>query len=78
FLGSGVENFTKKQKGSIVPVHYRKHEYNEIIKYIELERDAVIGLLAEVRAVLSTFGNRKKAALEEEKLQSRSEEPQEE
>ncbi len=78
FLGSGVDNFTKKRKGSIVPVHYSKQEYDEIIKYIEVERDAVIGLLAEVRAVLSTFGSRKKAALEEEKLQARSEEPQQE
>jgi hypothetical protein len=78
FLGSGIDSFTNKKKGSIIPVHYNKREFDEIIKYIEVERDAVVGLLAEVRAVLSTFGNRKKAALEEEKLKARSEEPQQE
>lgn len=76
FLGSGVDNFTKKQKGSIVPVHYNKGEYDEIIKYIEVERDAVLGLLAEVRAVLSTFGNRKKATLAEDETITQTEEPQ--
>jgi hypothetical protein len=78
FLGSGIDSFTNKKKGSIVPVHYNKGEYEEILRYIEIERDAVIGLLAEVRAVLSTFGNRKKAALEEEKLLAQSQEPQQE
>ena len=78
FLGSGIDSFTNKKKGSIVPVHYSKGDYEEIIKYIEVERDAVIGLLAEVRAVLSTFGKRKKAALEEEKLQAQSKELQQE
>jgi hypothetical protein len=78
FLGSGIDNFTMKQKGSIVPVHYNNGEYDEIVKYIEIERDAVLGLLAEVRAVLSTFGNRKKAALAEDEIANRKEEPQQE
>jgi hypothetical protein len=78
FLGSGIDSFTNKKKGSIVPVHYNNGEYDEIIKYIEVERDAVIGLMSEVRAVLSTFGKRKKASLEEEKLRAESEEPQQE
>ena len=76
FLGSGIDNFTMKQKGSIVPVHYNNGDYDEIVKYIEIERDAVIGLLAEVRAVLSTFGNRKKAALAEDEIANRKQEPQ--
>ncbi|MCK4442993.1 MAG: hypothetical protein KAW09_00510, partial [Thermoplasmata archaeon] len=76
FLGSGIDNFTKKQKGSIVPVHYNNKEYDEIIKYIEVERDAVLSLLSEVRAVLSTFGNRKKAALAEDEIITQTEGPQ--
>ncbi len=78
FLGSGIDNFTMKQKGSIVPVHYNNGEFDEIVKYIEIERDAVLGLLAEVRGVLSTFGNRKKAALAEDEIANRKEEPQQE
>jgi len=76
FLGSGIDNFTKKKKGSIVPVHYNKGEFDEIIKYIGVERDAVLGLIAEVRAVLSTFGNRKRAALAEDETVTEKEEPQ--
>lgn len=70
FMGSGVDNFTKKRKGDIVPVHYAKREYDEIINYIQQERDAILGLLAELRSVLTTFGNRKKHALAEEESAS--------
>ncbi len=66
FAGSGVDNFTKKGKGEIVPVLYAKREYDEIIDYIHTERDAVLGLFAELRTVLTTFGNRKKHMLAEE------------
>ncbi len=76
FFGSGIDNFTKKQRGSIVPVHYGNEEFDEIVKYIGVERDAVLGLIAEVRAVLSTFGNRKKATLAEDETAAEEEEPQ--
>ncbi len=78
FLGSGIDNFTKKQKGSIVPVHYNNREYDEIIKYIEVERDAVLSLVSELRAVLSTFGNRKKATLGQDEIITQTKEPQQE
>lgn len=65
FKGSGVDNFTEKRKGEIVPLLYAERNYDEIIKYIHQERDAVLGLIAELRSVLSTFGKRKKHALAE-------------
>ncbi|UCD92205.1 MAG: hypothetical protein JSV43_08300, partial [Methanobacteriota archaeon] len=70
FAGSGVDNFAKKRKGDIVPVHYAKREYDEIIDYIHTERDAILGLFAELRTVLTTFGNRKKHLLAEEESAS--------
>lgn len=72
FKGSGIDEFTTKRKGEIVPVYYSERSYDKIVDYIIQERDAVLGLIAELRSVLSVFGRRKKDALAEAGVDSPS------
>lgn len=60
FLGSGLDTFTKKQKGKIVPTLYREKRYDDIVRYVEQEKDQALQLYRELRALLGAFGRRKK------------------
>ncbi len=67
FEGSSLTNFTQKREWSnVVPPLYRKGDYQGILQYIQEERDAVIDLYREVKSVLSTLGDRRRARLEGE------------
>jgi len=61
FDGSGIKQFTDKGASADVPVFYRQGKQKEILAYIENERDVTLALLAELRAMLTTFGERKRA-----------------
>jgi len=43
-----------------VPVLYRQGKFREILDYVAAEEEATIALLAEVRSMLATFGERKR------------------
>lgn len=61
FEGSSLTNFTQKRElSNVVPAMYHKGEYEEILRYVEVERDAVLELYREVRSVLSTLGDRRR------------------
>ena len=60
FEGSSIEHFSRKRPGAEVPALYRQAKYQEILEYVEQERDATLSLLSEVRAMLTTFGDRKR------------------
>jgi hypothetical protein len=60
FEGSGIKQFTDKGASAEVPLFYRKGKFEEILAYIEKERDVTLALLAELRALLTTFGERKR------------------
>src|SRR3990172_3638393 len=61
FDGSGIKQFTDKGASADVPVFYRQGKHKEILAYIENERDVTLALLAELRAMVTTFGERKRA-----------------
>ncbi|MFQ5838907.1 MAG: hypothetical protein ACE5HJ_09050 [Thermoplasmata archaeon] len=64
FQGSSLTAFSqKKDRGSLVTSLYRQGDYQSILRYIEEEREAVLDLYREVRSVLSTLGDRRKARL---------------
>ncbi|MCJ2520557.1 MAG: hypothetical protein LN412_06405 [Candidatus Thermoplasmatota archaeon] len=66
FQGSSLTRFSqKKDSGGIVPALYKKGEYEEILRYIEEEREAVLDLYHEVGSVLSALGDRRQARLSE-------------
>jgi len=46
-----------------VPLLYRQGKYAEVLAYVEQEKESTLGLLAEIRAMLTTFGERKRHAL---------------
>ena len=60
FDGSGIKQFTDKGASAEVPVFYRQGKLDEILAYVEKERDVTLALLAELRALLTTFGERKR------------------
>ena len=60
FDGSSIENFVDKRPSGDVPLLYRQGRFKEILEYVERERDVTLSLLAEVRSMLTTFGERKR------------------
>ncbi len=60
FEGSGINTFVEKGASSAVPSLYRQGRYADVIAYAEREKEATLALLAELRSVLTTFGNRKR------------------
>lgn len=60
FDGSGIANFADKGASAEVPLLYRQGKHADILAYIQNERDVTLALLAEVRAMLTTFGERKR------------------
>ncbi|MFQ6012945.1 MAG: hypothetical protein ACE5LS_04805 [Thermoplasmata archaeon] len=66
FEGSSLTTFTAKREwGNVIRTHYRNGEYGEILAYVEQEKEAVLELYREVRAVLTTLGDRRKRRLAE-------------
>ncbi len=66
FEGSSLTSFTNKRSASgVVPTLYNRGEYKEILRYIQEERDALLDLYQEVRSVLSTLGDRRRASVGE-------------
>lgn len=61
FDGSGIANFVDKGASAEVPLLYREGKHDDIIAYVENERDVTLALLGELRAMLTTFGGRKRA-----------------
>jgi hypothetical protein len=67
FEGSSLVTFTsKKDWSSLVPSLYRKGDYKAILTYIQEEREAVLDLYRELRSVLSTLGDRRRARVARE------------
>ncbi len=57
FRGSGIENFSKKQRsGAIVPELYRAKDYAGIVAYVEEETEAVLEFLDGVKDLLTVYG----------------------
>ncbi len=66
FEGSSLIAFTQKRlASSVIPTLYNKGDYKGILRYVEEERDALLDLYQEVRSVLSTLGDRRRARLED-------------
>ncbi len=65
FKGSGLDAFTGKQKGVQVPIWYGERKYDEIMSYIETEKQETMALYREVASLLDTFGRRKRKSVEE-------------
>ena len=63
FEGSSIANFAEKRPSAEVPLLYRQGKYAEVLAYVEQEKESTLGLLAEIRAMLTTFGERKRRAL---------------
>lgn len=61
FDGSSLENFADKQPSALVPGLYRQGKFPEILAYVEQEATAMLGLLSELRSLLTVFGERKRA-----------------
>jgi len=66
FKGSGLDAFTGKQKGVQVPIWYSERKYDEILTYIETEKQETLALYREVATLLDTFGRRKRKRVEEQ------------
>ena len=62
FEGSSIANFAEKRPSAEVPLLYRQGKYAEVLAYVEQEKESTLALLAEVRAMLTTFGDRKRRA----------------
>ena len=62
FEGSSIENFTAKPPSAEAPRLYRQGKYQELLAYVERERDETLALLAELRSLLTAFGERKRKA----------------
>ncbi|MFQ5910945.1 MAG: hypothetical protein ACE5IJ_09545, partial [Thermoplasmata archaeon] len=60
FKGSGLDEFTGKGKGVQVPIWYREKRFDDIIEYIETEKDETLALYNEVGSLLEAFGRRKR------------------
>lgn len=62
FEGSSIESFVEKRPSGEVPLLYRQGKFAEILDYVQRERDVTLALLAELRSMLTTFGERKRRA----------------
>lgn len=62
FEGSSIDAYVEKRPSADVPVLYRLGQYKEILEHVHEEGKATLGLLGELRAMLATFGDRKRAA----------------
>jgi len=60
FDGSSIENFVDKRPSGDVPALYRQGKFGDILDYVNQEAGVTIALLAEVRSMLTTFGERKR------------------
>ena len=60
FEGSSIESFADKGPSAEIPILYRKGKFPEILEYVEHERDVTLALLAEMRSMLTAFGERKR------------------
>ncbi|MFQ6106028.1 MAG: hypothetical protein ACE5QF_00345 [Thermoplasmata archaeon] len=60
FKGSGLDAFTGKEKGVQVPIWYAEQKYDEILSYVETEREEAIALYREIASLLEAFGRRKR------------------
>ena len=60
FDGSSIGNFVEKGASAEVPMLYRQGKYQEILAYVHQEAEATLALLAELRSMLTTFGDRKR------------------
>jgi len=57
FKGSSLDAFSgKKRRGIIVPQLYKEQKYDEIIEYIQEEKEAFLDLYNEVGSVLVSLG----------------------
>ena len=63
FKGSGLDTFTEKMKGAHVPIWYREKRFDEVIRYIEREKEETIALYREVTSLLDAFGRRKRESV---------------
>ena len=62
FEGSSIGNFVDKRPSGDVPLLYRQGKFAEILEYVTREKDVTLALLAELRSMLTTFGERKRRA----------------
>ncbi|MEK6852032.1 MAG: hypothetical protein AABY30_05795, partial [Candidatus Thermoplasmatota archaeon] len=62
FEGSSIANFVDKRPSAEVPMLYREGKFREVLEYVEREKDATLALLAELRSLLTAFGERKRKA----------------
>lgn len=62
FEASSIERFVEKRPSGDVPLLYRQGKYQEILEYVRQEKDATLALLAELRSLLTAFGERKRRA----------------
>ena len=62
FEGSTIERFVDQPRSRDLPLLYRQGKYQEVLEYVEHEKDATLALLAELRSLLTTFGERKRRA----------------
>jgi hypothetical protein len=60
FEGSSIGNFMEKRPSAEVPILYRQGKYPELLAYVEQEKDGTLALLAELRSMLTAFGERKR------------------
>ena len=60
FDGSSIENFIDKRPSAEVPILYRQGKYKQILDYVNQEGEETLALLAEIRSMLMTFGERKR------------------
>jgi DNA polymerase III epsilon subunit-like protein len=68
FKGSGLDAFTGKKKGVHVPIWYQEGKFDEVLTYIETEKDETLALYREVASILGTFGRRKRSPAEEREM----------
>ncbi len=62
FEGSSIGAFVDKPPSAEVPLLYRQGKYGDVLAYVEREKTVTLELLAELRAMLTTFGDRKRVA----------------
>lgn len=61
FEGSGLTTFTdKRERGTAIRARYHQGDHAAILRYVEEEKEAVLDLYRELRAVLATLGDRRK------------------
>lgn len=60
FEGSSISEFTDKPPSADVPRLYHQGKYQDVVEYVQREKESTLALLAEARAVLTAFGERKR------------------